>query len=479
MLRIFSIVLVIAALFFSPASAAIAADEVTNIPGYGQPPSRQYSGLIPADAANTTYLHYWYVESYNSPDKAPLLLWLNGGPGCSSLEGYLFENGPLHFTGTKVNNLPTLEKNPYTWVSFANVLYLESPAGVGFSYYVNGSTSTTDEITSQNNYYFLLNFFKSYPELAKLDFYITGESYAGIYIPTLVDRIRLGNEAGNPKINLIGFAVGNGCWGNEVGACAFYNNDPVFIALDFFHGHAFISEPSWAVVLKTCGNVSNPNITNECLNAANEALNDFANAPYNIYNIYNDCPNLLETERAPSGLSHWLSERENRKGHKHEAKKNIVKKSKYQVSTPDFCTSPQLAETWLVAPDVQKALHTGPANVSSWSICSGIDYDKTVGSLLPLYPTLISNYRTLIFSGDVDACVPYVGSEAWVRGLDYPVTSAWAPWTINDQVAGYRVGYKAPYGFDFITVKGSGHMVPQYQPAAALAMITSWINGTL
>jgi len=144
---------------------------------------------------------------------------------------------------------------------------------------------------------------------------------------------------------------------------------------------------------------------------------------------------------------------------------------------PDKCLGPDLGEAWLDNAQVQSALHVTQSRVSSWSVCAGIGYSKTVTSLLPLYPTLVKAYKVLVFSGEADACVPYNGSEEWVQGLGYPVSDPWRPWLVNDQVAGYVVVYNAN-GLTFLTVKGAGHMVPQYAPEAALNMISRWVAGT-
>jgi len=418
-----SVLLLLAIVAVSLVSALIPGDQVSNLPGYGKPPTRHFSGLIPADSRNTTYLHYWLVESSNKPTTDPLVLWLNGGPGCSSLEGLLYELGPLHFSGdTDSQGIPILIKNPSSWSNTANVMFLESPAGVGFSYYVNQSTTSNDEITSQNNYGFLLNFFAAYPEYASRDFYITGESYAGIYIPTLVKRIQEGNAAGNPKINLVGFAIGNGCWGNQVGTCQF-GLEADFISLDFFHGHVFVSQPHWLDMISKCGNVTNPNPTQDCYNAADTALNDADAANYDIYNIYVDCPNLLE-ERMKNPLVKDYYSRVKRLAEKSE-RHQFHTQSKKNINTPDKCISPQLASTWLELPAVQQALHVTISNLTSWSVCFGINYDRTERNLLPIYPSLLQDYRALIYSGETDACVPYVGSEAWTRNLGYPVKTPW------------------------------------------------------
>jgi len=143
----------------------------------------------------------------------------------------------------------------------------------------------------------------------------------------------------------------------------------------------------------------------------------------------------------------------------------------------DECGARGYSEVWLSDASVQAALHVTAANVSTWSGCAGIKYNKTVDSLLGLYPTLIKAYKVLVYSGDVDACVPYNGSEEWTRNLGLPVSEAWRPWLVNNQVAGYVTVYSAN-SFTFLTVKGAGHMVPEYQPEAALNMITRWTAGT-
>ena len=117
----------------------------------------------------------------------------------------------------------------------SSVIFLEQPIGVGFSYATNGSTTSDDFTQSQNTYGFLLSFFAAYPEFAKNEFFITGESYAGIYVPTLANRIVDGNAAGKPHINLKGIAVGDGCIGSQVGTCG-NGGDAVQIDVDFFYG---------------------------------------------------------------------------------------------------------------------------------------------------------------------------------------------------------------------------------------------------
>ncbi|MGH0171095.1 UNVERIFIED_CONTAM: hypothetical protein FKN15_060121, partial [Acipenser sinensis] len=126
-----------------------------------------------------------FVEAQLNPSSSPVVLWLNGGPGCSSLDGFLTEHGPflIQDDGT------TLKYNPYSWNMIANMLYLESPAGVGFSYSDDKNYTTNDTEVSMNNFLALKEFFRLFPEFSRNEFFITGESYAGIYIPTLAERV--------------------------------------------------------------------------------------------------------------------------------------------------------------------------------------------------------------------------------------------------------------------------------------------------
>jgi len=176
-------------------------DEVDSLPGLYFPLNyRHYSGYL--NATSGKFLHYWFVESQRSPSSDPVVLWMNGGPGCSSLDGFLSELGPLHVSADG----KTLYNNTYSWNREANVIFLEAPAGVGFSYSKNGKYNTDDDTTSYDNYVALQHFFVKFPQFKKNEFYITGESYGGIYIPTLSVRVLTGPA----NINFKGFAIGNG-----------------------------------------------------------------------------------------------------------------------------------------------------------------------------------------------------------------------------------------------------------------------------
>ncbi|XP_070574646.1 lysosomal protective protein-like isoform X1 [Ptychodera flava] len=228
-------------------------DEVVSLPGLKEKPSfRQYSGYL--NATGTKKLHYWFVESQNNPAKDPLLLWMNGGPGCSSLDGFLSELGPFHVN----NDGKTLYVNEYSWNKVANIIFLEAPAGVGFSYSDDKNYTTSDDETSLNNYAALQSFFKKFPQFANNSFYITGESYGGIYVPTLAMRVMQGNSS----INFKGFAVGNGLSSWEL-------NDNSLVYFTYYHG--VIGDDTWAALNEHCckqGVCNFHNNTDQCVRSS-------------------------------------------------------------------------------------------------------------------------------------------------------------------------------------------------------------------
>ncbi|KAK6049400.1 serine carboxypeptidase, partial [Cooperia oncophora] len=130
------------------------AQEIKQLPGVNfELTFKHYSGFF--QVSDTHLLHYWFVESQNDPTSDPLIFWFNGGPGCSSLDGLLNEMGPY------VANADgkSLRENPYSWNKMASVVYIESPAGVGYSYATDGNITTNDDQTSLENYEAVKQFF--------------------------------------------------------------------------------------------------------------------------------------------------------------------------------------------------------------------------------------------------------------------------------------------------------------------------------
>ena len=354
------------------------------------------------------------------------------------------------------------------------MIFLESPKGVGFSYCEGVSSSAgcvnTDDSTAQDAYEFLVNFFASYPEYKNNKFYITGESYAGIYIPMLIDQID--KDPLNAKLPFVGAAIGNGCWGNTVGTCDFSSPEASQISTQFLFGHGMYSQKLREEMLEVCGDFSRWNA--KCIDKVEEA-NQQAGS-FDIYNIYDECGSDQRRrglkERKPL---HQVREFMSQKKLTVSVKDSFSRSGAYAQALNDYlCGAESAMDAWLSNPAVQAALHVTPQSV-------GMQYIKTATDLRPLYASLIQKHQMLIYSGDTDGCVPYVGTEAWTRGLNFTVRSEWHQWmaapdTIHDEVkAGYAITYDK---FQFITINGAGHMVPQYQPGFSLAMFNKFLaNG--
>ena len=155
------------------------ADQVKDLPGLTFTPSfNHFSGYL--QVSPTRHIHYWYIESMKDPSTDPVVFWTNGGPGCSGLLGLGTEMGPFVFeAGGK------LSLNPFTWNNIANILYVEQPAGVGFSKFSDPDDANVgDERAAEDNYKLIKAFFERFPERKPNEFFIASESYGGHYMPS-------------------------------------------------------------------------------------------------------------------------------------------------------------------------------------------------------------------------------------------------------------------------------------------------------
>ncbi|KAL6851449.1 hypothetical protein ACP4OV_020382 [Aristida adscensionis] len=481
---------VAAALLLPLAAAAPQEHLVAGLPGFrGALPSKHYAGYVRVDeAASERSLFYYLVQSERDPGGDPLVVWLNGGPGCSSFDGFVYENGPFIFLPGKTNpaGLPDLHLNPYSWSKVSNMLYLDSPAGTGMSYSLNKSDYITGDLkTAADAHTFLLKWFELYPEFQSNPFYISGESYAGVYIPTISDEIVKGIEKGvEPRINFKGYLIGNGVTDEDYDFNSF---------VPFAHGMGLISTEMYEDVKATCrgtfwGNVDN--LCQEKIERVRWELKDL-----NKYNVLAPCyhhPEIQEVEFNSSSLP--LSFR--RLGETERAfpvRKRMAGRSwPLRIAVKDGrvpmwpglggrslpCTSDELATIWLDDEGVRAAIHAKPKSlIGSWELYTArIDFTHDTGTMVTYHKKFTTlGYRVLIYSGDHDLCIPYTGTEAWVKSMGYKVVDRWRPWYFGDQVAGYTEGYDL--NFTFLTVKGSGHAVPEYKPKEALAFYSRWLAG--
>jgi carboxypeptidase C (cathepsin A) len=439
------------------------------------------------------HIHYWFIESENDPANDPVVYWTNGGPGGSGITtGLLTEMGQFQLDADSITNkssIPNLIYNPYSWSKVANTVFVSQPKGVGFSYCDDVSKASdcanNDVTAAEDAYDFFKAFFEAYPSFADNDFYLTAESYGGIYIPMFMDQMQ--TRGGFP--NLRGAAIGDGCWGTAVGLCAFTSGKSAQIQAEFFAGHGMYDQPLFKRLQKVCGNFSDHDVTLKDCSSALDEMNSKV-GKFDVYNIYDTCgrdTSLSTLRRAmasdtvivDSDVAGANPQLDQVIAEMHEQESTALVNVGGAVN--DYvCGRDRASALWLSQPSVQEALHVksgtvgmkytwGPKNIS--------------GDLRPLYKELVQKYRMLIYSGDTDACVPYWGTEEWTRELGFDVKKDWHSWYSPIESGGtpQRAGYVVDYdtgktNFKFATVTGAGHMVPTYKPAFALSMISRFLK---
>ncbi|KAJ8259284.1 hypothetical protein COCON_G00182960 [Conger conger] len=446
-------------------------DEIKSLPGLKKQPSfKQYSGYL--DVAGNKHLHYWFVEAQKDPASSPVVLWLNGGPGCSSLDGLLTEHGPflIQDDGT------SLDYNPYAWNKIANVVYLESPAGVGFSYSDDKQYTTNDTEVAMNNYLALKRFFQLFPEYSKNKFFLTGESYGGIYIPTLAEHVME-----DRSINLQGIAVGNGMSSYEM-------NDNSLVYFAYYHGllgsRLWTDLQSYCCKNGTCDFYDNKNP--KCSKNLAEVQYIVYQSGLNMYNLYAPCPGGVPPKVRYEG-GHLVI---------HDLGNHFVRNSwtamwteklrgiasvHESVSLEPPCTNSTPSTMYLNNPYVRSALHISP-DALKWAVCSAevnLNYGRLYMDMKSQYLKLLGalKYRVLVYNGDVDMACNFLGDEWFVESLQQEVQVKRRTWLYNtadgQQVGGFVKDFS---NLSFLTVKGSGHMVPSDKPAAAFTMFSRFLN---
>ncbi|XP_042490293.1 serine carboxypeptidase-like 34 [Macadamia integrifolia] len=434
------------------------ADRVTRLPG--QPPVKfkQYAGYVTVNKSHGRALFYWFFEATRKPEKKPLLLWLNGGPGCSSIGyGAAEELGPfLTQKGT-----PELRFNNQTWNKAANLLFLESPVGVGFSY-TNTSKDLYelgDTITAKDSYMFLINWFRRFPQYKSHDFYISGESYAGHYVPQLAELIFDANKNVSKEdyINFKGFMIGNALLDDDTDQTGM---------IEYAWDHAVISDGVYDDIKQNC-NFKVGRSTVKC----DKALNEYFSV-YDIIDMYSlytptcvyDTSKTTTTQRK---IIHGV------------APKLFSKFDQWNKKPAGYdpCVS-EYSEVYFNRPDVQEALH---ANVTKnipypWTHCSNsiMGWKDAPPSMLPVIRKLINGgLRVWVFSGDTDGRIPVTSTRYTLRKLGLKIKEDWTPWyTYHQQVGGWTTIYD---GLTFVTLRGAGHQVPTFVPRKALQLIKHFL----
>lgn len=443
-------IIIVSALFCTTiltAKSVPQADKIISLPGQPQASFQQYAGYITIDEKQQRALFYYFVEAATEAASKPLVLWLNGGPGCSSIgAGAFCEHGPFKPSGD------TLLRNEYSWNKEANMLYLESPAGVGFSYSANKSFygSINDAIAARDNLAFLEGWYEKFPEYKNREFFITGESYAGHYVPQLAQLI----IQSNMKFNLKGIAIGN--------PLLEFNTDFNSRA-EFLWSHGLISDSTYDIFTRVCNysqirrQYASGSLTAVCSQVISQVSREISRF-VDTYDVTLDVclPSVLLQSKMLSQL---------------QDKEEI-----------DVCVEDETTK-YLNRKDVQKALHAQLIGVTSWTVCSEVlKYDMQnleIPTIHVLGKLAKSGIRVLVYSGDQDSVLPLTGTRTLVNGLAKEIglntTVPYRTWVEGRQAAGWTQVYGDI--LSFATIRGASHEAPLSQPRRSLALFNAFLGG--
>ncbi|PKI72459.1 serine carboxypeptidase-like 7 [Punica granatum] len=410
-------------------------------------------------------LFYYFIKSERNAEEDPLMVWLTGGPGCSAFSGLAYEIGPLNFKIKEYINdsLPELVYNPYSWTKASSIIFVDAPVGTGFSYATKASAYRTgdfEQVRDLNN--FIRKWLIRHPKFMSSPLYVGGDSYSGFTVPALVQAIINGNEEGRkPYVNIKGYLLGN-----PVTDPVIDGNSPI----PYAHGMGLISDELYEALQKSCkGQYRFFDPSNvDCLR--------------NIQSYY-QCIIGLQTAQILEPLCGFASPKPPVQGEALGKVRFLIEQvfrdNPPAPVVPDLgCRAYgyTLAPKWTNDENVRKALHIRKGSVGTWQRCAfGLPYTSEITSSLQYHANLSKQgCRSLIYSGDHDMIVPFLGTQAWIRSLNYSIVDDWRPWMVGAQIGGYTRTYANQ--MTFATVKGGGHTAPEYRPEECSAMYKRWIS---
>ncbi|XP_052624024.1 serine carboxypeptidase-like 13 [Lactuca sativa] len=421
---------------------------VKALPGYtGDLPFKLETGYVGVGENEDVQLFYLFAESTRNPEVDPLIFYIPGGPGTSSLYTFLYEIGSLQFDLDNSQDNITLVSNPNTWTQMANLIIVDIPAGTGFSYAeTKDGWISSDTILSIQANEFIKKFLLDHPMFLKNPLYIGGISYTGMLVPKIALEIYEGNERGDqPTLNIQGYIVISPLTDK------FKDFNSRF---EYAHRMALISDDIYKSAVNNCyGNYVNIDRTNTlCANSLDQ---------------YEQCIMRLNFD-------------------------NILEPFCDENDPEQHCESKfnMVAESWANSEAVQRALNVRQGKIGKWEMRNDtihysqgkndtFCYSYDIFSSFGYHEKLGSKHcQCFIMSGDHDMTFPYVGVEEWISSLNIAVEIPWKPFYVDSQVGGYEMKYAKNdhYSLTFATVKGAGHMVPYYKPKESTAVIDRWFS---
>lgn len=358
----------------------------------------------------------------------PISLWLQGGPGNSSLFGLFVENGPY----TLIDVDTAVLKN-YTWLGSMSLIYFDNPVGTGFSFTENDKGYATNEADVARDLYNALGqFFTLFSEYRNNDFYLTGESYAGKYIPAIGSLLHA--KKNESKINLKGVAIGNGL----------IDPESMIDYSSFLYKISLFDEDQAEIGKKYEEKILN-DIKNERYDACHLKWNDYIESNTSFfYNV--------------TGITYYY---------------NFL----FDKEPNDF----KFFQTYVTNSKSRAALHVGNKNYSSGKdVLDHLKNDMCKSAKSDLI-ILMENYKVLLYSGQLDIIVASPLTDNMINRLKWKGSEKYRRskrqiWKVDGKVAGYLKKVK---DFYFMIIRDAGHILPYDQPKAAFQMITQFVNDQL
>ncbi|OCH95860.1 peptidase S10, serine carboxypeptidase [Obba rivulosa] len=411
-----------------------------------------YTGYLDVDYG-AKHLFFYFFESRRDPAKDDVMMWINGGPGCSSSMGLLMELGPCQIDMKNLSSNGTVW-NPYSWNADANIFFLDQPIGVGFSYADHGETVETTEDAARNVHAFISIFFETFSQFAGRPLHLSGESYGGRYLPAfasyIVDQNRISIAQGREPLNLQSVLIGNGITDISTLYPGRYEIECGTAALE-----VPMQRISTCVRMRMALPRCQMDMQQHCIDRFNEM---------NCRAAVGFCDSELST-------GYWGTGR------------NVYDISKMCIGD-SLCYAENTAiKAFLDRPTVREQL--GVESPNNFSACSR-EVGRGFNLHMDKYAVPAQNYvagllergiRILIYAGTYDWQCNWVANKLWVDKLEWTGRKAynaqnWRHWEVDGAKAGET---KSSGLLTFATVRGAGHMVPHDKPAEAQAMVSRWL----
>lgn len=409
------------------------------------------TGYIRLANKRDSHYFYWFFESSRHAAEDPLVLWLNGGPGASSSLALFTENGPC-----LVQSDNSMTRNQFAWTNEANVIWLDQPTGVGYSYGAPEDADTTVDNVGENIYWFLQGFLAKFPHLQDREFFIAGESYGGHYVPAAAHYIRRQNRlqqlnSSAIQIKLTGIAIGNGQTDVPIQTAHFADMADNAYNITFVNAsqraEMDAAAPECQRRLTACQ--TNVTLCDDALDYCGEKIE----GPLNAIAKRNPCD---------------------------------IRQACDFVESEIECVQTDGVERLLNSPNVRAMVGVNEARVGPWTMCnmtvntafseSG-DVARSVSSYVA--DLLDNGLRVLIYAGDADLACNWLGNRAWTLALAWNGMEGYnaAPEVRFSSDQNTDAGVIRSYGgLSFLRVFNAGHMVPQDQPEVSLTMINRFLR---